>query len=186
MELAEEHAAALPDVPAHHFQLAQLRLNLAETLMRQGEPIRALELLDHALPAAEAYEAANPNLLAAVSMTASLRAIRAENLIAIDEYAEAAACLRDLRERDAPVMLRFNAVILFARCAGAARTDERLVPGERGELADEYELEALDALRWTLAAGFRDVERLDRIDDLAPLRARPELEEILRPLRAAR
>jgi hypothetical protein len=161
------------------------RANVAQMLMRQDRFDDALEILDETVPLVDAYAAEHADEVEARMSAMHMRPLRAETYIGLARHAEAAEDLRDLRTREVPAVMRFNAVILFARCSRLAADDAQLDAAQRTELSAEYDEETLDALHWAVEGGFRDAGWLEEVRANDPLRSHPRFEEIVRPLRTS-
>ena len=78
----------------------------------------------------------------------------------------------------------YDAARLIGVAIGLAMKDSKLDKEQRQETVDRYGRQAVALLQTAMARGLDDPARLSEESDLAPLRSRPDFQELVRQLRA--
>lgn len=79
----------------------------------------------------------------------------------------------------------WRAARTLAYCVSIARSLDELPPQRQEQVAASYAEHALAMLRSAIAAGFRDVQRLEKDSKFDPLRSHPQFQQMLAELKAA-
>ena len=174
-KLAQEH----PDVWEYAYQLGRSYHNLAEDaqlehrwdamLANDGKAIAILEQLVR-----KGYGQVRSELLDVRVLHAGMLAERGEHARATDE-ANAVA-----REEAVGQIHHYNIACVFAVSSAAAENDGKLAAADRTRLKAQYADRALEFLRQAVAEGFQDTSLLKDDPDLASLRSREDLHELVR------
>jgi serine/threonine protein kinase/tetratricopeptide (TPR) repeat protein len=173
-------AAEFPAAVDHQNEVAGAMVNLARLLYLGNAPVEARRLLEEALPYHQAALRANPRHPTYRSFYRNNRQRLAETLLVLKDHAAAAAAAEEfLAAATKPQQDAFQTACLLAGCARLARQDPSRDEAARGELAEAYAGRAVAALRAAVRNGFHDSEKLQKADELEPLRARADFQKLL-------
>ncbi len=170
-----------PDRPDFRSELAAVLHNFGLERKGQGEPAAARPLLDEALRTQRAAVRAAPGQARYRELFRSHWTALTNVLIQLADHAEAARVAEELpRMFPERGLDHARAAGVLSRCVPLAQKDGSLPADKRAQVAAVYGDRGLELLRAAVRHGFREAAVLREDAALAPLRARPEFQEILR------
>jgi tetratricopeptide (TPR) repeat protein len=174
-----------PGVSAHEALMANALLALGRLRRLQKQPVSARELLEQAKPhylAALKHKPRHPQYRSHFGLNC-LELLRV--LLDLGDYRAAVVIAEELvRVGARPPKDSFEAACGLARCVPLVEKDDA-VPGEkRKQLAQAYAERAVKLLHLAVKNGFKDLKDLTTINELAPLRARTDFQQLLAELQA--
>jgi hypothetical protein len=108
---------------------------------------------------------------------------QADAELELNRHADAALAIAELANLLPPQSADWPRLAgTLARAVDAAASDEVLPPAKRQDLARRYGDQAIDLLRKAIRAGYKDVEALQQSITFAPLRNRPDFQQLVRDL----
>jgi tetratricopeptide (TPR) repeat protein/tRNA A-37 threonylcarbamoyl transferase component Bud32 len=189
--LLQALAAEDPEASDSRHYLAGSLVNRALMHHLRGEWAEARRLLVAALPHHQAAIKARPRVgeyrlflcmnrfgLAQTFLKEKRHAEAAEAVEQLAAVAEAAATEANVK---VPVQLMRGAAYL-AWCVALAEKDVQLPDARRAELARSYAEQAVATLRLAVKHGYKDAARLKTDPDFAPVRSRPDFQELVAEL----
>jgi len=182
LKLCEPLAEKFPMVPNYRSELGGTLNNLAMVRLNQGDPAAAQPLLERAIAHQRAALKVNPRNPVYQEFLSNHYAVLADVQVRRGQHAAAAASATELAGVRADNEDAYDAAAIFARCAPLAEQDQALAEDKRHELAQGYGRQAVVLLREAFARGYQDLEHLQKDDDLASLRIRPDFQMLLAEL----
>jgi len=178
----EPLAERFPLVPNYRSELGGTLNNLAMVRLNQGELAEAQQFLERAVGQQRAALQVNPRNPVYREFLSNHYAVLADVQVRRGQHAAAAASATELAGVRADNEDAYDAAAIFARCAPLAEQDQALAEDKRHELAQGYGRQAVVLLREAFARGYQDLEHLQKDDDLASLRIRPDFQMLLAEL----
>jgi tetratricopeptide (TPR) repeat protein len=173
-------AAEFPTAVDHQNEVAGTMVNLARLLYLGNDLVAARRLLEEAVPYHQAALRANPRNPTYRSFYRNNRQRLAETLLVLKDYAAAAAAAEEfLAAATKPQQDACQTACFLAGCVRLARQDQGRDEAARRELAEAYGGRAVAALREAVRNGFHDSEKLQKADELEPLRTRADFQKLL-------
>jgi tetratricopeptide (TPR) repeat protein len=182
----EELVKQYPKEPHYAHALGGALHNLAGRHLERGELAQARELLDRALGHQRFALQTNPKHPTYRRFMRNHQLLLAETLVLLREPAEAARAVAELppvaRERyqDYDYAARY-----FAQRVPSAGRGQKLAAEAREECARSYADLAMEFLRESLRAGYKDRKSLAADAVFEPLRSRPDFQQLLTDLAGA-
>jgi tetratricopeptide (TPR) repeat protein len=186
----EKLVAANTDVPQFQFRLTQTCWNLGNVLGETKQWAEALHTFEQAYAICEQLLTTDPDHFEYRSYACSAVHRCGEVLAELDRRDEALTAFRKaiahqrLLAAEAPqaARYRYNLACDLALCATlVGKSQGELTAQEQAERS-RYADQSLEALRQAVAAGFRDVERLNKNRHFDPLRSRDDFKKLLADL----
>ena len=180
LTIQEELVQRFPTVPDHQHALGTTLHNLGGVLRNRGELAGARLLLERAVVHQQTALKANPNHPVVRPFLARHLDTLSEILIRLGDHAAAAktavqmAAVRPENADDA-----YNAACFVARCVPLARADETLPESERANLDARYADQAVELLRQSVSAGWKDFDHMQMDADLAAIRDHPAYKQLI-------
>jgi serine/threonine protein kinase/tetratricopeptide (TPR) repeat protein len=178
MQIEEKLSREHPDALEYAYDLGHcysLLANVAETSGRSDTALirieKAIEILEDVV--GRGYSQARNDLINARVQWALVLAGRGDHARATDKAIAVA------RPENLSLANLYNITCVFAKSSAAAESDTKLSPPDRNRLKMRYADRAVDFLRQAVAKGFQSVAALNSDPDLAPLRSRPDFQELV-------
>ena len=153
--------------------------------INQGDLPEGQRLVESAIPHQQAALKANPRNPVYRAFLSNHYAVLADVQVRRGLYpaaVESALELANYRKEDAEDA--YDAACIFARCIPLAEQDQNIADDKRRELTKRYADQAVTLLREAMTRGYKDLEHLQKDDDLASLRKRPDFQKLLAELEA--
>jgi serine/threonine protein kinase len=185
VRLYQALVAADPAAPEHHHYLAGSLGNLAHWHHQRGEWAEARRLLAEALSHFRTVLRALPDSSECRRSLCMNRMNLALTFLAEKQHprlAEAAGqCAEAAAAAESSEQIK-NAAALLARCVTLVEQDAQLPSPRRADLARSYAERAVATLRLAIKHGYRDAARLQTEPHFAPVRSRPDFQELVSEL----
>jgi eukaryotic-like serine/threonine-protein kinase len=170
-----------PTMPDYQNELAGTLWNLANIKLRMRQFDEARRLLEEAVPYHKAALQANPRHHEYRQTWRNNRMRLAQSLLGLLDHAAAVKMAEELLKASVnPAKDTYNAACFLSRCVPLAEKDSRLTESERRTQAQNYGDRAITVLRQAVATGYKDGQHMAKDDDLAPLRERPDFQQLLK------
>jgi tetratricopeptide (TPR) repeat protein len=183
LALRKHLADDFPTVADYQNELAGTMVNLAGLNRERKELQAARRLLEEALPHHRAALKANPRHPEFRQFYRNNRWMQTLVLLALGDHRAASATAEQLAQAAVDrIGDTYNAACLLAQCVLLAEKDDKLSEARRKERVQQYGDRALKLLQQAVKDGFKDVQRLKKDSDLAPLRARADFRDFVAEL----
>jgi hypothetical protein len=186
-ELAFQEAEAQRQRAGANFRTAraavdQMLTSVAEQQLAKGPPTERVrkELLESALQYYQTFLGENSTNPAVRQETGRALLRLGDINHQLGRHAEAARISAKLAEEfaDRPD-LAYAAACTLAQCIPLAEKDAALAEAERSATADRYGRRAVELLRAVIKGAYKTPEQLQKDEKLAPLRGRPDFQQLL-------
>jgi tetratricopeptide (TPR) repeat protein/tRNA A-37 threonylcarbamoyl transferase component Bud32 len=194
LAIYQKQAAEFPTLPECQSGLGATLNNWAGLLRQSGGQKNLLEakhLLEQAIRHQQAALQYKPQHPQYVEFLCKHYGVLADTLVQLGDHGAAATAAAELANLTARVgdvpgaqgQVYFRAASLLARCVPLAENDPLLSESQQRATTQRYADQAMNWLHQAIAKGHKDAKRLQEIPDLAPLRQRPDFEELLNAVR---
>jgi tetratricopeptide (TPR) repeat protein/tRNA A-37 threonylcarbamoyl transferase component Bud32 len=194
LAIYQKQAAEFPTLPECQSGLGAVLNDWAGLLRKTGERKDLLEAKDLLVKAIRHQRAAlqgKPQHPQYVQFLCKHYGVLADTLVQLGDHGAAAIAATELASLtvrvadvpDAQWQIYFRAALLLARCAALAENEPLLSETQRQATTQRYGDQAMNWLRQAIAKGYKDAKKLEEAPDFAPVRKRPDFENLLSALR---